>query len=80
MENEIYTFKTDVSNIVDKAKMKVWLARKYGKRVEHIFKVGEEQFTSPEVIVENSDYVLLGQNIKEKKEELISLFKQYFLD
>ncbi|GAB6099657.1 hypothetical protein JCM16358_15360 [Halanaerocella petrolearia] len=77
MENEIYTFKTDISNIINKAEMKVWLAKKYGKRVDHIFKIGEEQFTTPQTIAESSDYVLLGQNIEEINEQLTDLFEQY---
>ncbi|GAB6137152.1 hypothetical protein [Halanaerobaculum tunisiense] len=77
MENEIYTFKTEISNLIDKNQMKVWLAKKHGKRVEHVFKIGTEQFIPPQTIVENADYVLLGQNIADVKEQLLDLFEQY---
>ncbi len=79
MEKEIYAFKSQLKEIIDKEKMKLWLAKKEGRRVDYVFKVGSEQFLAPEEIAKDNDYVLFGQNIKESyKKDLVLLFNQYF--
>ena len=60
---EIYTFKQTVKQLINEQTMKVWLAKKRGRRVDYIVKIGTEQFVSPITIYENDQYVLLGQNI-----------------
>jgi|GEM_PF-3237865 len=79
MKKEIYTFKEELSNAVNQDNVKVWLNKKEGKRIDYLFKIGEEQFTDSRVIGENKDFLLLGQNIDDElKEELSLLFNNYF--
>lgn len=78
MEKEIFTFKERIEEIIDKKKMKLWLSKKIGKRVEYIFKVGQEQFSSPQKIAEDKNYILLGQGIDERlSKKLEDDFNQY---
>ncbi len=77
MENEIYTFKQEIKKIITVEEQKVWLAEKYGKRIEYLFKVGEEQFSPPQRIVQAEQYVLFGQNVAEIKKVLRRLFFQH---
>jgi hypothetical protein len=79
MKKEIYTFKEELSKLIDQDNNKVWLNKKASKRIDYIFKVGQEQFTSSEVIGENDEFLLLGQNIDKKlKDKLAILFNDYF--
>lgn len=79
MEKEISIFKDKVGQIIDEKSMKLWLTKRIGKRVEYLFKVGEEQFSNPQKIAVNDDYILFGQKIdKELATELELLFNTYF--
>ena len=78
MANEIYTFKKQAQELIDRDNQKVWLAKKQGKRVEYMFKIGAEQFSPAEKIVESKRYILFCQKIgKEKREQLKKLFEEY---
>ncbi|MGM0502076.1 MAG: hypothetical protein ACQERJ_06070 [Bacillota bacterium] len=78
MANAIYTFKKEVERLIDTETMKVWLNKKHGRRVEYLFKVGAEQFSPPNKITEQGDYVLLAQGITEDMEvELEDLFAEF---
>lgn len=78
MKKEIFTFREEISQIIDQGNVKVWLNRKEGKRVDYIFKVGQEQFTDSQLISENKEFLLLGQNIDDElKRKLVSVFNTY---
>jgi hypothetical protein len=79
MEKEIYTFKNKIKEVINEEEMKVWLAQKYSKRAEYIFKIGEEQFLPPQEIAKNNNYVLFGQNIEDNEMQVLKkTFIKYF--
>ena len=80
MENEIYTFKEKIKELITTQKQKVWLAKRHGKRIEYLFKVGKEQFSPPQKIAEAERYVLFGQNVGGLRQELRKLFCQYLAE
>lgn len=77
MEKEICIFKEEVSKKIDREQTKVWLAKKHNKRVEYIFKIGEEQFSPVQEIAENGKYILFGQNTGSK---LNNYLEKMFVD
>lgn len=69
---EIYSFKENIEDLVDKDNMKLWINKKQGRRVECIFKIGNEQFIESDILYEDEKYIIRGQNIsKQLGEEII---------
>ncbi|TDX51780.1 hypothetical protein [Orenia marismortui] len=78
MKKEICTFREEIRKIIDQGYTKVWLNKKASKRIDYIFKLGQEQFIESEVIAENETFILLGQNIGANlKKKLEILFNNY---
>lgn len=78
MANETYIFREQAEEIIDEKEMKIWLTQKQGKRIEYLFKLGEEQFTPSQKIAESKKYILFGQNItSDQKQQLKELFIRY---
>lgn len=67
MVNEISIFKKKAARIINQGEMKLWLAQKYSKRVEHLFNLGQEQFLPPQKIAEGKKYILFGQKITDNQ-------------
>ncbi|MCK8825758.1 hypothetical protein [Fuchsiella alkaliacetigena] len=78
MEPEIFAFKNKLSELIPAEEMKVWLCKKEGKRRNFIFKLGQEQFSTPQTVAENQEYCLLAQQIDEQlKKDLTAIFNHY---
>lgn len=68
---EIYSFKEIVKEMINPNKMKLWVNEKQGRRVECILKIGTEQFVESDILYENKNYVIRGQNISKELSEKI---------
>ena len=78
MANATYTFKEEIKDLIESDKMKVWLTKRHGRRVEYIFKVGSEQFSPPIEVASAGDYLLFAQGVNEEVEnELQDLFTEF---
>ncbi|MGM0508662.1 MAG: hypothetical protein ACQERZ_05790 [Fusobacteriota bacterium] len=68
MEKEISIIKDKINQFIDCEKSKINFAKKFGKRNESVFVIGKTRYMESVVIYEDSDYIVLGENIENKKE------------
>lgn len=69
--NVIYSFKNNISPLINNNDSKVWLSEKQGRRIECLFTIGSEQFVDSTIIYEDNKYILRGQNISKVVEAKI---------
>lgn len=81
MANGISIFKKKAVGIINQGEMKLWLAQKHSKRVDHLFNLGQEQFVPPQKIAEGKKYILFGQEINDNQNrQLKELFIKHIKD
>ncbi len=77
MEKEIYIIKDKLEKIVDSKKSKINFTKKYGRRNETVFVIGESQYMESTKIYEDDKYVVFGENIEDIKDEIKKEIVEY---
>ena len=70
MEKEIYIIKEKLATMIDNQKSKINFTKKFGRRNETVFVVGETQYMESIKIYEDDKYVVFGENVEKAKDEI----------
>ncbi|ONN26514.1 hypothetical protein XJ44_08610 [Thermosipho affectus] len=66
-----FKLKDLLNKIAKKYNCKIWINKKIGKRISFIEKAGNEYYLPPEVLYEDSEYIIFCENIHSKDDEYL---------
>ncbi|SHH22417.1 hypothetical protein [Thermosipho atlanticus] len=70
--------KNTLNQIAEKYQCKIWVCQKIGRRISYIegLKAGKEYYLPPEILWENENYVIFGENVNTKDIEFNQLLNE----